>query len=125
MSEEHRGRSSRRAALLAAGGGIALVAVVGLVLVLVSGDGEEGGARGAYQRHPAASPRPDTQLPEYALADPEVAELYRFALARPDVLTYIPCTCACDAAGHHSNWNCYVRSIDEDGTVVFDDMAPT
>ncbi len=81
--------------------------------------------RGAYQRHPAAPARPDTELPDYAQTTPVLGELYRFAVARPDVLAYIPCTCGCRGAGHYSNWNCYVRSIGADGTVVFDDMAPT
>jgi len=76
-----------------------------------------------YQRHPAGIPT-DDQLPDYARATPELTELYLFALLRPDVLTYIPCTCGCRSIGHHSSWNCYIRSVAADGTVVFDDMAP-
>jgi hypothetical protein len=64
------------------------------------------------------------ELPSFASKDPEIAALYRFALARPDLLNYIPCTCGCGSSGHLSNWNCYVRQVAADGTVVLDDMAP-
>ena len=79
----------------------------------------------AYQRHPMVTPMAGTRLPRYARATPELEQLYRFALERSDLLSYIPCTCGCVASGHHSNWNCYVRAVNADGTVVFDDMAPT
>lgn len=78
----------------------------------------------AYRWQPDAKPDRDTPLPAFATADPDVEGLYRFALARPDVLNYIPCTCGCREAGHLSNWNCYIRQVRADGTVVFDDMAP-
>ncbi len=109
--------------------GVAILAAVGLLIVGRAGPEHPPGAVGteevAYQRHPAATARPDTELPGYARSTPELAALYRFAVSRPEVLSYIPCTCGCGANGHLSNWNCYVRAVMADGTVVFDDMAPT
>ena len=81
-------------------------------------------AGAVYRWQPEARPDPLTPLPAFATADPRVARLYRFALARPDLLNYIPCTCGCRAQGHHSNWNCFIQRVGADGTVVFDDMAP-
>lgn len=77
-----------------------------------------------YEWQPDASPVPDTPLPAFATKDPSVARLYRFALERPDLLSYIPCTCGCAGDGHYSNWNCYIQRVEADGSVVFDDMAP-
>lgn len=65
---------------------------------------------------------PTTVLPAFA-STPKLARLYTFAMQHPEVLTYMPCTCGCGPMGHNSNWNCYVRSIDADGTVVFDEHA--
>ena len=63
-----------------------------------------------------------TILPEYA-STPELARLYTFAYEHPEVMSYMPCTCGCGDLGHFSNWNCYVKGIDADGTVAFDDHA--
>lgn len=120
-----RGRTGfNRAAMIV----VAVVVMAGLAVVAFWPDGRDPPATAppaaGYQRHPAASPRPGTKLPAYAVENPEVRQLYSFALRRPDLLTYIPCTCGCASAGHHSNWNCYIRSIAADGTVTFDDMAP-
>jgi hypothetical protein len=52
-----------------------------------------------------------------------VREAYQFAVANPDTLKQIPCYCGCGAAGHTSNYACYVSNVDEDGTVHFDGHA--
>ncbi len=75
-----------------------------------------------YMVHTDHVADPATVLPAFASA-PELARLYTFAMQRPEVLTYIPCTCGCGPMGHNSNWNCYVRSIGADGTVVFEEHA--
>lgn len=38
-----------------------------------------------------------------------VQEAYRFAVANPDALKNVPCYCGCDAAGHTSNYSCYIN----------------
>lgn len=106
----------------------AVLGVAALVLLLLLWPRESDGpspAPVAFQRHPAAPARADTELPAYAQTSPELREFYLFAVRRPDVLAYIPCTCGCGSSGHFSNWNCYVRAVAADGTVTFDDMAPT
>lgn len=126
MGDRHRGIGP---ALVA---GVAIVAAVGLFTACsgpaphsqAGGSVETGVGEGRYQRHPAAMPMGGVQLPAYAQVTPELQALYSFALEHPEVLSYIPCTCGCGANGHLSNWNCYVRAVMADGTVVFDDMAP-
>ncbi|MBI2237046.1 MAG: hypothetical protein HYU54_00755 [Actinobacteria bacterium] len=113
--------------------GVAIVATAGLFTACAGrephpsagGSVETGVREGRYQRHPAAVPMAGAPLPAYAQVTPELQVLYSFALEHPEVLTYMPCTCGCVDGGHHSNWNCYVRAVMADGTVVLDDMAPT
>lgn len=64
--------------------------------------------------------------PEYVLrAGPEVQGLYAFQVENGELMRYMPCFCGCGAGGHRSNRDCYVRRVNPDGSVVFDDMAPT
>jgi hypothetical protein len=58
--------------------------------------------------------------PEIRQLPADVQEVYRFALANPDVLDKIPCYCGCNQIGHTSNLDCYVKSRSADGAVVFD-----
>ncbi len=48
-----------------------------------------------------------------------VQTAYQFAVANPDVLKHIPCYCGCGAAGHTSNYACYVKS-DDGGKITYD-----
>jgi len=52
-----------------------------------------------------------------------VQESYQFAVANPDVLKEIPCYCGCGSMGHTSNYACYVKSVDDQGVVSYDDHA--
>ena len=59
-------------------------------------------------------------------ADPEVKRLYEFQITHGELMRFMPCFCGCGQnAGHRSNRDCYVKSVDADGTVVLDSMAPT
>jgi hypothetical protein len=59
-------------------------------------------------------------------ADGDVKALYAFQVVNGDLMKYMPCFCGCgQTAGHKSNRDCYVREVKPDGSVVFDDMAPT
>ena len=49
-----------------------------------------------------------------------VSNSYRFAVANPDPLKNVPCYCGCGAAGHTSNYSCYVKEVKPSGEVVFD-----
>ena len=64
------------------------------------------------------------QWPEvFWTSAPEVQEAYRYAVANPDVLQWIPCFCGCVNGGHTSNKDCYVREFRRDGSVVLDPMS--
>jgi hypothetical protein len=52
-----------------------------------------------------------------------VQQGYQFAVANPDVLKEIPCYCGCGAMGHTSNYACYVKGKNADGSTVFDTHA--
>ncbi len=65
---------------------------------------------------PARNPWP----PQYEQASPEAQQAYRFAVAHPNVLQYIPCYCGCGSAGHTSNKDCYIREVRPGGAVVLD-----
>jgi hypothetical protein len=73
---------------------------------------------------------PISQLREDIRQQPlTVREAYQFALANPDVLSKIPCYCGCGephGAGNVSHKNvrdCFVREVNVDGTIVWDDMG--
>jgi len=75
-----------------------------------------------YMVHAEHMADPSTILPSYS-STPEMARLYTFAYEHPEVLSYMPCTCGCGPMGHNSNWNCYVKGIDANGVVTFDEHA--
>lgn len=56
-------------------------------------------------------------------APPTVQEAYRFAAANPEVLENYPCYCGCVNMGHASNRDCYIKNIQADGTIEFDNHA--
>lgn len=49
--------------------------------------------------------------------------MYRYAVANRQVLQYMPCFCGCGAAGHTSNYDCYVDAVLPDGRVRLDTMS--
>ena len=67
---------------------------------------------------------PMSQMPNEVRSAPVVVQqAYQFASANPDTLKQIPCYCGCGAAGHTSNYSCYVQSVDPGGTITFDHHA--
>jgi hypothetical protein len=67
---------------------------------------------------------PVSALPEVVKKAPaSVRTAYQFALAHPDALANVPCYCGCGSIGHKSNLACYVKEMNHDGKVVFDDHA--
>lgn len=79
----------------------------------------------------AASPQvhemkmaPMDSLPQEVQAAPStVREAYQFAAANPAPLKNVPCYCGCGAIGHTSNYSCYIKSVQADGKIVFDQHA--
>ncbi|WP_426448339.1 PCYCGC motif-containing (lipo)protein [Paenibacillus sp. S-38] len=62
-------------------------------------------------------------LPTFLKTQPEQTQLiYKIAGQTLDKLQWIPCYCGCgDEAGHQSNKNCFVKEVNDDGSVVWDD----
>ena len=64
------------------------------------------------------------QLPEFARTE-DVQRLYRYAVDHGDELQYIPCFCGCYRFGHTSNRDCYIKSLNDNGTLTFTSHAAT
>jgi len=70
-------------------------------------------------------PHPQENLPPLPF-DPEpparsmdvVRAAYKFAAEHPEVLSYVPCYCGCERAGHRGNEDCFVTRRDAKGDVV-------
>lgn len=62
-------------------------------------------------------------LPKFLDSQPEqVRAIYGIAGANAELLEYMPCFCGCgETAGHKNNKNCFIHSINSDGSVVWDD----
>lgn len=63
--------------------------------------------------------------PAYVTASTaETQAAYAYALARPDVLRWLPCYCGCGGMGHRSNLDCFVKPRDEAGDpLLFEEHA--
>jgi hypothetical protein len=50
---------------------------------------------------------------------PEViTAAYQFAAEHPEILSYVPCFCGCERAGHSGNHDCFVKSRAPNGDVT-------
>lgn len=65
--------------------------------------------------------------PDFVMASrQDVQDLYAFHVTNGELMRYMPCFCGCNArSGHHNNRDCYIQSVQPDGSVTFDSMAPT
>ena len=59
----------------------------------------------------------------FSSAPTSVQEAYRYAVANRDLLQWMPCFCGCGDVGHTSNFDCYVREVRPDGSVLLDAMS--
>jgi hypothetical protein len=66
---------------------------------------------------------PRTDLPQFADTQ-DLRRLYRYAVEHEE-LRGIPCYCGCADIGHRSNRDCYVKSMNADGTLTFTSHAAT
>ncbi len=62
-------------------------------------------------------------LPRFLDKQPEDVRLvYEAAGKAADLLKWMPCYCGCgESAGHMSNMNCFIKEVQADGSVVWDD----
>jgi hypothetical protein len=116
---------------------VALIIVAGLVAYSRFGQPEQPAQ--AAQQSPTATPQavvdplpaaalgPHPQdnlppLPLQAYAPPRPPEVvsaaYRFAAEHPEILSYVPCFCGCERAGHRGNEDCFVKTRNEKGDVT-------
>jgi hypothetical protein len=63
---------------------------------------------------------PALQFPAYPTPRPPetIRAAYQFAAEHPEVLSYVPCFCGCEHAGHRANEDCFIRERTVDGDVV-------
>ncbi len=63
---------------------------------------------------------PELEFPAYPTPRPAetVRAAYKFAADHPEVLSYVPCFCGCERAGHRGNEDCFVRERDVNGDVI-------
>jgi hypothetical protein len=60
--------------------------------------------------------------PDYVKAlPPDWQGAYAFALARPDVLQWLPCYCGCEGMGHRSNLDCFFQRREVKGTYQYEE----
>lgn len=76
-----------------------------------------------FMSHPEGMAMAGTEMPPYADEVPGLRAMYGFAMEHPEVMSYMPCMCGCGEMGHFSLWNCFVKSVDGAGTVVFEPHA--
>jgi hypothetical protein len=133
-SPSEPGRSSTP---LLAAGIVAVLAIVGLFAYTRSGQlGQPEHAAQAAQSAPAQTvldpppavalgPHPQDNLPPLpfqAYAPPRPPEVvraaYTFAAEHPEILSYVPCFCGCERAGHRGNEDCFVKARNAQGDVT-------
>jgi hypothetical protein len=62
--------------------------------------------------------------PDYVKALPaEGQAAYAFALARPDVIQWMPCYCGCAGIPHRSNLDCFFQRRDVKGNYTYEEHA--
>jgi hypothetical protein len=70
-----------------------------------------------------ANPAKDEWPSEFRELSADGQALYRYATVNEATLKWFPCYCGCVAAGHRSNFDCYVREVLPDGRVRLDTMS--
>ncbi len=105
---------------------------IALMVILIGVAAPLAGCSGNPAMAPGAASASEAGLKMAAMADMPAAvqkapvtvqQGYRFAVANPDVLQQIPCYCGCGAMGHTSNYACYVKGKNADGSTQFDTHA--
>jgi hypothetical protein len=53
----------------------------------------------------------------------ETEEAYAFAVARPDIVEWMPCYCGCAAMDHRSNLECFLKRREAGAPIAFEEHA--
>jgi hypothetical protein len=90
-----------------------------------SAHGDQSAARASDARWAKFGPHKQASLPPLptqAYAPPRppdvVRAAYMFAAEHPEILSYVPCFCGCERAGHGGNHDCFVAARDDKGDVT-------
>ncbi|WP_373426126.1 PCYCGC motif-containing (lipo)protein [Paenibacillus radicibacter] len=64
-----------------------------------------------------------SQLPKFLdKQKEEIRMVYQVAGMATDIIKWMPCYCGCgESVGHQSNLNCFIKEVNSDGSVVWDD----
>ncbi|MBA9085659.1 hypothetical protein FHR92_002126 [Fontibacillus solani] len=106
--------------------------VLSVVLVSVlSGCGGGANEAAAELHYPHLTESGDIQemtagaavMPEFLKSqNKNVALIYKAVAQYSDLLDDIPCYCGCgESAGHRSSKDCFIKEVQEDGAIVWDD----
>jgi len=117
-----RGRTVKRRYVLT---GAVAMAAGGVVWWLASPQSGTGGVT-TDQYGDRVQTLPRGPLPEFARSGgPEVEQVYRFALEQGEALESVPCFCGCVKIGHRHNRDCYIKSVNRDGTITYTSHGAT
>ncbi|MEW6320153.1 MAG: PCYCGC motif-containing (lipo)protein [Acidobacteriota bacterium] len=102
------------------------LAAAAAVVGALAGAGTVVAGQGARRATPAPSQAarqismPPMPTPGYQPARPleMTRQVYEFAARHPEVLTFVPCYCGCEATGHPHNESCFVARRDAQGNVT-------
>ncbi len=79
---------------------------------------------GCSADRPGLKMAPMSGMPSWVQTVPTTVQTaYQFAVANPEAVKNVPCYCGCGAAGHTSNYSCYVQDVKSSGELVFDQHA--
>jgi hypothetical protein len=92
-----------------------------LILMAISGAAIANGPNPPPGRIPMTVHAPHGVLPTIVYhTGHDTVEAYAAAIANPDILAAVPCTCGCmETIDHRNNLDCYVDEVLPDGTVAF------
>ncbi len=116
---------SRKRSKVTIGAGFISLALVLICLAPTKGNPQKAADLAPLLQSPT-QPTVTIQLPpvpvvKFPADSPEaIREIYQFAAAHPEILSYVPCYCMCGRNfGHHSNEDCFVKARAVDGSVVW------
>src|SRR5215207_6579874 len=102
-------------------GGLLIFGASFALSVTTDAQGTKAQPRGTAAQMRPAPPGALPALPEVSFEPvrpmPVVRQVYEFAARHPEVLSYIPCFCGCEARGHNGNHDCFVKSRAANGRI--------
>jgi len=102
---------------------IALLVALGFGLSACSTGGAKNAGEG-LRPYTAADTAAAAQAAYPSYVTSELRDAYEFAVAHPEVLSYMPCYCGCGlTVDHTSNLDCFIAGVASYGRIIFDEHA--